>query len=82
MKDLIQSIIKNAKGVFGEEEKRRAEICVNCPEMGEAVYSEIFNAVMIEVKGKVCNLCGGCPISNKVFAKDKKNICPKWTLSK
>jgi len=77
MKDALQAIVKNIKGEFGELEKERAETCVKCPEMIEGFYPDIFNAVMVEVKGKVCNLCD-CPISNKIFAKEKENICIKW----
>jgi hypothetical protein len=77
MKDLIQAIIKNAKGEFGELEKERAETCVKCPEIQDGFYYDIFKAVMKEVKGKVCGLCD-CPISNKIFAKEEENICKKW----
>ena len=77
MLDIMQALIKNAKSDFGVEERRRAEICVKCPEMKDGFYSDFFNSVIIEVKGKVCNQCS-CPISSKVFAKDKENICKKW----
>jgi len=79
-KDLIQAIAKNAKKDFGTEEKRRAEICAGCDKMKDAFYSDFFNAIIKEVKGKVCTNCSGvpCPISNKIFAKEEENICDKW----
>ena len=77
MIDVIQAIVKNAKGKFEDEQIRRANICVKCPNMIDGFYSEIFNAVMQDVKGKICNLCD-CPISTKTFAEKEENICNKW----
>lgn len=77
MLDFIKALKKNVNKEFTEETKRRAEICAACPEKRKSFYSEFVNAEIKEVKGFVCNRCE-CPISTKVFAEDKENICEKW----
>lgn len=77
MVDFIQALGKCVSGQFGEEEKRRAGICANCPMKEKRGYAEILDAQMVEVQGFVCTLCD-CPIATKVFAKEDKNICTEW----
>lgn len=79
MKDVLQAVIRNAKKDFKDLELERAKVCAGCSEKKKAFYSDFFNSIMKEVEGFVCLRCD-CPISNKVFAKDKKNICNKWKL--
>lgn len=79
MLDFLQALGRCASGQFGKEEKRRANICAVCTEKEKRGYAEILNAKMVEVQGYVCTgHCEGCPIATKVFAKENKNICPKW----
>ena len=77
MVDFLQALKSCIKGDFKEEEKRRASICAECPDKEKRAYAEILDAKMFEVQGYVCTLCD-CPIATKVFAKENKNICPKW----
>jgi len=77
MLDFLQALKRHMKNELDEDAKRRADICAGCPSKVEAKYSEILNSKMVEVNGFVCGECR-CPIATKIFAKEEKNICPKW----
>lgn len=80
MIDFISALKQNITGVVGEEEKRRALICAECPTKKRSLYTEILNAVMVEVDGYRCTGHCICPLATKIFAKEPENICPKWRL--
>lgn len=75
--DFLQALKQHVKGETGEEEKRRAAICAECPLKEIRLYAQIFDAKMEEINGYVCTKCD-CPLATKIFAKEQKNICPKW----
>jgi predicted nucleic acid-binding Zn-ribbon protein len=77
MLDFLQALKCHIKNELDEDVKRRAEICAKCPSKTEAKYSEILNSKMVEINGFVCGECH-CPLATKIFAKEVKNICPKW----
>lgn len=75
--DFLQALKQHVKGEAGEEQKRRADICAGCPLKEVRLYAQIFDSKMEEINGYVCTECD-CPIATKIFAKEEKNICPKW----
>jgi len=79
MKDFLQALKQNIIGKVSEEEKRRASICAECPAKKLSSYTEILNAVMVDIDGYVCTGHCTCPLATKIFAKEPENICPKWT---
>lgn len=78
MRDFLQALKLNIIGKVGEEEKRRAGICAECPTKEHSSYTEILNAVMVEVDGYRCTGHCTCPLATKIFAKEPDNICHKW----
>lgn len=78
MKDFLQALKQNITGKITPEAERRANICGKCPDKKASSYTEIFNAVMVEIDGYVCTGHCTCPLATKVFAKEPENICPKW----
>ena len=77
MLDFLQALKAHAKGDIGTEEERRSAICQECPEKEPRLYAEFLDSKIVELNGFVCTRCA-CPLATKIFAKDKKNICPKW----
>jgi len=77
MKDFLNAIASHIKNKHTPESESRATICGGCPNKEKRFYSEIFKSKMKNIKGYVCIDCD-CPISTKIFAKQKENICKKW----
>lgn len=77
MLDFLQALKQHFTEDIGEEEKRRAEICGSCPSKEVRAYAQILDSKMVELNGYVCTECS-CPLATKIFAKEDKNICPKW----
>lgn len=78
MIDFLQALRQHFTEDIGEEEKRRAEICGACPDKEVKNYPLISNSKMVEVSGFACTGHCKCPLATKIFAKEEKNICPKW----
>ena len=78
MLDFLQALKQNITGEVTEEAKRRAYICAECPTKKLSSYTEILNAVMVDIDGYMCTGHCSCPLATKIFAKEQKNICPKW----
>lgn len=77
----INSIVKGwtsvLKGKTTEEHKRRADICNTCENAVYKKYLDFIDDDLKEVKGFVCEACGGCPLIAKIRSNDN---CPvdKW----
>lgn len=69
------SVLKGKKATF--EEKRRAEICVKCPDSEHANFLDYVKGDIKEVKGLYCNKCK-CPLVAKLKTNDKNHICKLW----
>jgi hypothetical protein len=79
MLDFLQALKAHAGGDISTEEIRRSAICQECPEKEQRFYAEFLDSKIVELNGFVCTRCAcPCPLATKIFAKDKKNICPKW----
>lgn len=78
MLDFTHALIKHAraKGI-DHLQKERAEVCTECPEKEIRNYATFLNSKIVEINGYVCTRCD-CPLATKIFAEDKKNICPLW----
>jgi hypothetical protein len=77
MIDFLQALKQHFTEEIGGEEERRAAICAACPDKEVRAYAQILDSKMVELNGYVCKVCS-CPLATKIFAKEDKNICPKW----
>lgn len=77
MIDVVNAILKHAKGEINAEAKRRAAICAGCELKKKAFYADFLNSTIVEINGYVCSLCD-CPLATKILAEQKENICNKW----
>ena len=74
MKEIVKAWFKVLKQTTTEEQKRRSEICKECPQSKYKIYLDFSNDKLSEVKGMVCNDCG-CPLVAKIRSN---KTCYKW----
>lgn len=77
MIDFINALKQNIKGEVTPLAKERADVCAGCEFKKKAVYAGFVKGLIKEIDGYVCAKCE-CPLSTKIFAEKKENICDKW----
>ena len=77
MLDFIQALAKHYTETPGPIQIERAAECAACSLKELRDYATFLDSKIEKVNGYVCTKCD-CPLATKIFAKDKKNICPKW----
>ena len=69
------SVLKGDKTT--PEERRRAEICIKCPDNKVADFLKYVGNDIKEVSGLYCGRCL-CPLVAKIKTNNKKDICKEW----